>query len=91
MLQLLKAQLGKSVALAENVPILTGCIPGRLFIRVLNNAVMCYSHLPFLIDRLSAGAVPPFGSLFPCKPLTLMDPSLVEQGEFINFNAVCVF
>jgi len=32
------------------------------------------------------GAVPPFGSLF-AGVKTYCDPSLVEQGEFINFNA----
>ena len=32
------------------------------------------------------GAVPPFGSLF-AGVKTYVDPSLVEQGEFINFNS----
>lgn len=31
------------------------------------------------------GAVPPFGSIFQIQ--TLLDPSLVEQGEVMNFNA----
>ena len=32
----------------------------------------------------SLGAVPPFGSVFGVQ--TYMDPSLMEQGEIINFN-----
>lgn len=32
------------------------------------------------------GAVPPFGSLFP-GVVTYLDPSLIEQGDTINFNA----
>ncbi len=33
-----------------------------------------------------SGAVPPFGSLFP-GVVTVVDESLREQGETINFNA----
>jgi Ala-tRNA(Pro) deacylase len=36
------------------------------------------------ITRCLPGAVPPFGSAFGVK--TLLDPSLIKQGDSINFN-----
>ena len=37
------------------------------------------------ITKCLPGAVPPFGSFFGVK--TLLDPSLIKQGDTINFNA----
>ncbi len=41
----------------------------------------------FRVTGCITGAVPPFGSLFE-RTRTVLDPSLVEQGPSINFNAV---
>lgn len=91
-LKKLKSILGTnrlSMAAVEDVKALTGCIPGEGGLRVLELQQRIRRHL--IMDAItattySAGAVPPFGSLFP-GTLTIMDVSLQNQGPDINFNA----
>lgn len=56
----------------------------KAYFKVKNLTLLDVKKLEELTGCL-VGAVPPFGSLFGIK--TILDPSLIEQGEEINFNA----
>lgn len=77
--------MGRDYKLAEAacVDSVTGCLPGSPLAR----------HRVQLVpaSRLGcarSGAVPPFGSVFTPPVPTIVDPSLVDQGDEITFNAV---